>query len=618
MKLKKLLSIILIGTLVVSVFCYPLSAIAKEDYSYKIDKALAEKLEKMNDDDVIPVSVWLKDIDHESIKTQALQQIKGKVSDDVYKIAQATGNELELLKLKEKESSKSILQQKKDSLDIQKYIVAERKISADKYIKQNKRIIEKIIGEIKNEDYICKYVPNANLNLKKSVINEIIRHEEIDSVYYEPNIKLTYDDVERKDSYINEKTVSTEFYTCTGLDTMRSVYGFDGSGMRVGMLENSNVHKPYVTTRTIYNVNGPVNNNGTAKHPTIVAKLMVGCLSDYTGAIPYADLYYSCLPDGTSSIKPKMELLLDNQVTAINCSFGANIDGYNMYDDYSKWYDHVALYHSVHLVFSSGNYGSTGIMSTNMSYNSIIVGNCNNDGEIHSTSSYNNNISSYKPDIVAPGTGGNIIPDYPGPSTLEPQATSFSAPLVTSAVIQLAQSNAVLEVSPTLMKAFLMSGSKITSYMSSEPMYSQLYSENIALSRQYGSGMLNVVNSYVASGYNYYITGQASPSFTSQNTQKNVKGLNKKIRIALCWDKKVIISGTHSGANVTNKNLDRFRLKVTSPSGKIYKSSYEYDNKQMITIESGEKGMYSFTVERMTGSTSNSTVNYSIAYSIQT
>ena len=611
MNIKKTLSVLLVGIMILSAFCYPLTSIAAEDYSYKIDKALAEKLETMDDDEEVSVSVWVEDIDHEAVKAQALATIKGKVSDDVYEIARASDNIGKLLGLKEKESAKSIEQQKNDSLEIQKFVAAVRKISSGKYIAHNKQIFNKIIGKPKKKDYICKYAPNANVILTKGKIKDIIKQKNIVSIYYSPDIKFKQDN---REIDLNQKSISSEFYTVTGLYNMRHIYGFDGSGMRVGMLELYSPRVQYVTNRTTYKSYG---NNSTGNHSTKVAKLMVGKIDDYIGAIPFADLYYANNKNNINCIKPAIEDLLDDMVTAVNLSFGyTNGLPYNTYGDYAKWYDHVALYHNVHLVFAAGNFGLNGIPATNMSYNSIVVGACGENNEIYNNSSFvNDSAVTYKPDMIAPGFGNNVFVDETGSS--EAPGTSFAAPLVTSAVIQLAQANAVLEVNPTLMKAFLMSGSKITSYMSSEPVYSQNGGDSIALSRQYGSGMLNVINSYVAAGYNYYITGQATSGFTPQTTPKTIKGLNKKIRVALCWDKKVLLSGDHSQATATNQNLDRFRLKVTSPSGKVFKSSYEYDNKQMVTIYPGEKGTYSFTVERMTGSYSGYTVNYAIAYSIQ-
>lgn len=167
--------------------------------------------------------------------------------------------------------------------------------------------------------------------------------------------------------------------------------------MKVGMLESQGIINPnLVTTYTtkIHKVSStpyPYTN-----HATTVAKLMVGYLDGYCGAIPNANLYHdsynkSYIGNGVFvyNIKQRIESLIDNNVTAINCSFNVGEQG-NVYGDYARWYDHVSIQHNVHLVLTASNYGINGVPDSNMSYNAIVVGNCNNNGIISSTSSYCN------------------------------------------------------------------------------------------------------------------------------------------------------------------------------------------------------------------------------------
>lgn len=99
MKFKKSISIILAIAIIALVGCNPLVSFAEEDFSYKLDKALTEKISNLSDDEKIPVSIWVEDIDHNEVKAQALNQIKNKVSTDTFAIAKAVDNGSELMRL---------------------------------------------------------------------------------------------------------------------------------------------------------------------------------------------------------------------------------------------------------------------------------------------------------------------------------------------------------------------------------------------------------------------------------------------------------------------------------------------------------------------------------------
>ncbi|MBQ8860471.1 MAG: S8 family serine peptidase [Ruminococcus sp.] len=296
----------------------------------------------------------------------------------------------------------------------------------------------------------------------------------------------------------------------------------------------------------------------------------------------------------------------------MNCSFsGHTFNYFNAYGDIAKWYDHIAIQHNIHFILSSGNEGSLGV-PTNTSYNAIVVGNCNNDGVIASNSSYisEGNVN-YKPDIVAPGV------DIRTPFDTD-SGTLFAAPMVTSAVIQLSQASPILAANPTLMKSLLLSSSTITSSMQSEPMYSVVSSDAIALSRQYGAGRLSLTKAYesfVTKGN--YITSSFSSNSTGAIFSRNItRAANKTLRFCLTWDKYNTVNGEHTGNNVNSPALDNLSLSVVTPSGITYTSNYLYDNKQVITFEATESGYYSIRVYREGTANSNNAVDYSITYSV--
>lgn len=451
------------------------------------------------------------------------------------------------------------------------------------------------------------------------------------------------------DNNTNRDGYDTSFYAASGINVTRDAFGLNGNGMRVGMVELEYLPDPsLISTRTMYDVTPFSHHTTYCSHATTVAKLMVGYKDGYIGAIPLADLYYSCMYTFQttyfeSRAKSAVESLIDNNVTAINCSFGWRFD-VNSYGSLAKWYDHVAIQHNVHIIIAAGNMVNDpesvtefGIGNTNMSYNGIVVGNCYNDGSIfrdpntnYTASSYcPNSPNPYKPDLVAPGTNIDIIPDYYPPGTpahtagLIPSGTSFSAPIVTSAVIQLSQASALLMTNPILMKSLLISSSKITNGMSGEPVLSTTISDDIAYSRPYGSGMLYVPNAYDSFiDRSYFYSGIMSSTTESVSASIRLKSASSKtIRFCLTWQKNSTVDDNNHQGNATITDLDQIRLTVTTPNGVTYSSAYETDNKQMISFQTdngtGHNGYYFISIERMNSAPSNIPLSFAVTASIQ-
>ncbi|WP_407385377.1 S8 family peptidase [Ruminococcus sp.] len=606
----------------------------------KLDYKLSEIIED-GSDEKIPVSIWFKDIDHETIKERVEKELASDIACGI--MTQAT---IDLVFIDNLDTNNTIIQAeffsknenydptKKDLIEqTKKAIACKREISSNLYSNSNNKHLFDIKNclSLSNDElsscllYSCKYAPNIEMCLTNEQIMKIVSFTDINSLLYigvenEINTESkTTTETKRTDNSNSkfEETYDTSFYNVTGLNTARDAFGLSGHGMKVGMLESQGIINPnLVTTYTtkIHKVSStpyPYTN-----HATTVAKLMVGYLDGYCGAIPNANLYHdsynkSYIGNGVFvyNIKQRIESLIDNNVTAINCSFNVGEQG-NVYGDYARWYDHVSIQHNVHLVLTASNYGINGVPDSNMSYNAIVVGNCNNNGIISSTSSYCNSYPlPYKPDLVAPGVDIHIIPNYTA------SGTSFSAPLVTASVIQLAQSNAVLLSNPRLMKSLLISSSKITNGMSSDPMYSYIGNDSIAYSRVYGSGMLYVPNAYTAFNTGNYEIGTLSENNSSDTYNANLKrAKGKKLRVCLTWDKVCTVSENHQTDSIISNHLSLLRLRVTEPNGNVYTSTYTKDNKQMITILPQTNGNYQFEVELLSSETD--ITNYAISWSL--
>lgn len=280
---------------------------------------------------------------------------------------------------------------------------------------------------------MSSYTPNIDLLLSKEQIYKLSLSTYVDEIYYlDQTAKLVNSSENEDDSDMpNITDYDTTYFDVTGLSTGRDSYGLTGNGMKVGMIEGENLPLLYFFENSnITNVHG-IADPGKF-HGSKVALIMVGNNEYYTGAIPDAELYCSAI-GGIEAREIVIKELLDYGVTAINmsCSIPDSDYGYNTYGTLSKYIDYISSNYNVTFIMSSGNKQINGIVASNMSYNSIIVGNCNNYGNLEADSSYNLlDDKAYKPDLVAPGVN---ITNPAGTMT----GTSASAPLVTSAVIQL-------------------------------------------------------------------------------------------------------------------------------------------------------------------------------------
>ena len=425
----------------------------------------------------------------------------------------------------------------------------------------------------------------------------------------------------------NTYNFSTEQYEVTGIDTLRDVFGYTGSGIKIGIIDypfanSSDIDYFSDNAFEIYYCSSSGLIDSYSSHANCVSCIMAGNYTNsetgdtFVGAVPDAKLYATAGIDFRSGL----EVLLDNGVNLINSSLIFGGDGNNNYGDTAKWIDHIVSQHNVTYIGAAGNSGTNGIGSGQMGYNSIAVGSCNNNGALSSYSSYTASTDkSYKPDLVALGEN-YILPatrDNPQQAPGTSSGTSFSAPIVSGAVAQLCQASATLKFNPRMMKAVLLAGTTITDSMTESQMLAH-EDGTIALDRQYGAGMLNVLNSYalVSAREDYrYGTITVPTSSATKNLSINASA-GKIIRICAVWDKPNTISNTHSNGAIVSPEIEQYKLKVTTPTGDVYTAYNAYDTKSMVSFISTGSGSYTIELIRQ-GDIHNGTTTYGIAASVQ-
>lgn len=668
--LRKTACVLLSIVLVSAAACFPSAAegsgVTAED---KLSPGLKEMLSTMEGGDQTEVSVWISDIDRQTVKEQTAAVMEDAASENeisrcALSLLDESGDNAEqsLSRLARAEAPAlfSFAQNKMQALpaqetaldvssdDSQFFVEAERAVSSALYQEKNASVIQSLFPgqkqglfrSAKQEQpeilYSCKYAPNIMLRLTKDEIYSIIESEDVLEVYpyapaQEPVEEAGFEAASPDASTLSYENLSTVWQDVTGISYLRDTCGKDGTGIKIGMLENS--APDFSNTqgvncfRHMIDEENPENNKiinvfdlgYKDSHSTYGASLIVGKLGAYKGVVPNAELYCA----GTWSVsgykdKEGIETLISEGVNVINCSHyfsdSTAVSSNNQYGDIAKWLDHVAVDHHVSLVISSGNLGSLGIPSGNMSLNAIVVGNLDTKNTLDLSddtlrmvydkdgkevggycSSYSNNtMLPFKPDLIAPGqyTACPYSPSGGG-------GTSSAAPVVTGAVAQLMQADPYLKTRPDLVKALLLCG---TTHMAQQ---SSQNNDVPAMDRKLGSGMLNVYNSYTAlssSSYPKYYTGKYT---YGENTQLHKTVLISKpcdtVRIALTWNKTHSFNSisTHLSPNLSMAPMTRLKLTVVTPDQKTYNSISMTGNVQLISLPSPKMGTYHIYVDRI-------------------
>lgn len=415
-------------------------------------------------------------------------------------------------------------------------------IRANEFIKQ-KRQVAKEKYKVKNYDFL-----NKNSLLKKDLVfvskysPMIIANLSVKDI----NCLVGMDDVVYLEQFTNEKLklcqgISLEV---TGGLYNKNTLGYTGTGVNVGMIENSHPIDSLCSANVV-----DVNNNNiddtwqenNINHATRVAEIIGGD----NGYAPNCTIYSTTAND-VASFYAGVELLLDYNVNVINMSAGWNGDG--TYDSISRWADHITSQHNVAFVVAAGNTGEY-LMEPAMAYNAISVGSFNDNNTVDRTGDWISSFSSYvnlsgyaeKPDIIAPGENIGISNlayywiDGDGYVEDVTSGTSFSAPQVTGTLAQLMYVSNNLKVRPSLSKALINVSGRYkldTSSYNVSGIHTYSYSE--------GAGTLNakIAGQVLTAGRFYYALGGTS-TFPITKTF-TVSSSDTIIRVALAWKKRSI------------------------------------------------------------------------------
>lgn len=547
-----------------------------------IDEELKAAMENATADELIPVDIWITEVDTNKVETEVMKAIGDT------KVSLLSAN-----------ATTAVTHAQVDT-----YIQTEREIYAEMQTEKSQTFLNRYNGifnlRSSSEEkltYVSKYAPVISAKLTVKEINQLSKDLSVESIYYIPNT------IDENCSNISFPLVNANY--------VRDTLGYSGSGIKIGMIERAmpNKNASYFTTSNIILDPSAVQSSNTdhKAHANLVASIMVAkaTTSDgitYKGIAPNAKLYATCY-DGTSADRREhTEWLLTQGVNVINMSAGGVGNG--TYTSNEKWLDHIAINHSVHFVVAAGNHEwdengnfiqySDYIHSPAMSYNAIAVGNLNDKNtsaqegdELWSTSSYiEANGCHNKPDLVAPGTS---IATAAGTGT----GTSFAAPHVTAIIAQLCQAYPTLKTKQDAMKAILTAS--ITHSV-------HAYNSHSLNFDKYGAGMVdaNVSMNTIANGR--YVSSSFAANAADGSTKRysfTVPSSNKKVRISLAWLKYATISsGDHSTSGVSLYDLTDLDLYVYNSSNEEVAFSYSAaNNVEIVQLDNPPAGTYTIEIK---------------------
>ncbi len=599
-KITNTLKISLSIIMVVVICIVTMGSVPTKIYTAYIDPQLKEVLSAATATDLIPVDIWLYEIDTNKVEEKVLEK---------------TG------------FSKASLANEKTAAEVthaevDAYIETERAVYAEAQTEQSEAFLNKhskVFGSRTSAGgnllFVSRYAPVIQAELTPAQIATMAKDLSVSGIYYSPDLEAI--------------PVSNVADNVTEAGFTRDYSGLTGTGIKIGILEYGGLPE-----RGSYNIplnkiafDPNVNKTVFSAHASHVASILMGSEYitngiTYYGIVPDAMFYATYFDNNNMNWRERVEWLIGKGVNVINMSFSLYYNGQysGEYEDFDLWLEHVAIEHSVHIVSASGNLDNKPESNTNpynyvcspgLAYNVITVGNLNDkntvsllDDEIATDSSYieNNNSISLKPDLVAPGT--NIST----PVTTD-SGTSYAAPQVAGIVAQLCQSFPTLKTKQAAMKAILTASidHPIHNYKPSDSAY------NV-----YGAGCVNAEEALATANYRYVNSNfsATAPVGTYERYYLTASPDDSKFRISLSWLKNVCVVGTdhtnsYPPSNIGVADLD---LRIYNSLGTlIYQSNQNRGNVEIVEIDSVVSGEI-YVIEVYLKTSASTTTYYSVAW----
>ena len=562
MKSKKILSLCLAGALSVTALCYPLSSSATVDYTYKIDVALAEKLESIGNTDTVDLSVWFSSTENENLVDYR--------------------NAKELTKVTENSNA----------------------IDYSEMQQENENNIENCIDELISKDtinaeqieYVDDLLPTVDMTLTKNEIFDLIANDEIASIYETENVTFQTEEVDVNSvssvTSVGIDDVNYGLYQKTGIYDVKQTN--DGSGIKIGLVcdgvpdlsKNCFLNKDIHIVTNTDDEDECTSVNTISQTATALAAQIVGEYDRFEGVAPEATLY--TLGTDSSEWRGNIDAFVEKTgVDVLLINYSTTSETNNTYGQASKWIDALINATNITVVVPNNlNVGSgNDIGSGGLSYNAVVVGEFDTETSTVSQSSSYNAITGlpYKPDLIAPN---NTYIVYDDNNYVCLENASSSAAMVCGAIALLMDSMTYTQhiQNPALVKALVLNG---TTYLGVRNVKNSTAS-TVAFNDRSGAGVLNIKNSNIDYSNPLFGYGNITAGTETYCTEVSVDSGLKPVHVTVCTVKENYFGGSGKGISVDN---DTYTIRVTR-NGDNWTSVCTVDNKCSVVFNPTERGTY--------------------------
>lgn len=596
--IKKIFSVLISFILAFSI---NLIAIAENENSWKnkIDEKIYEEAE--DKDSVIPVYIWLTDVDHEEVISETEKNL-GYGEEDLAVVDEYISEDLAVaisnLSEKEDPTVKDELQQymkktekkrKAEKEKTDKYISEKRSNYRDKYNKKSKDFLEK--AKISDDEIIFRsqYAPMIIAELTLKQIEKVAKSNDVEEIKYR-RMEL--------EKYIPSYELS-EITSTTNVDVIHESLGITGSGVKVGIRDTGAffTSSDLPSERFVSLINST---NTTETHIVVVAKVFCG----ENGIAPGAKCYLV-----SDCNYWDVEQLISMGVSIINCTLGSNHDtDYYTYEE--KWTDHIVSMHNVSFVHSSGN-NNNKILCPGLAYNVIDVGGYDskataqiNDDIMYENSSFNNGSGCEKPDLVAPAYFFGTV------------GTSYSAPFVSGIIALMLELRPSLAAYPQAIKAILLASCH---HKAAPATGDTAETMQQGITDKQGAGVVDAYRAISITGRGNYGVRELSGGAVSTDVKFNIPNLYSEtgLNVSIAWLKNNSISESdHNTYDVSNENAHNLNLNVLNGSTLLGTSEKGNSSTEMVYISSpAENTTYTIRINKENSAVDTVKVGYAWSFS---
>lgn len=568
-------------------------------------EALINSLDSSEDNSI---TLWIEDVDCDTIKQSALTQVN----------------------LKEDDITDSIGIGK-----IQEYIRVKRLLFRSAYEQSNSSFYNETIKESGcTLLFQSSYSPFFIIKGTKDQLSLVLENEKVVSAQQYENVEYT--------------CFSNLSMNNSGTQYLRDASGIngDGDGVIIGILDEGfpDIEKSCGTYSFFDEEKVSYAHGGTdtSEHATFVAALMVGQTvvyngKTYRGAAPEADLVCAYPINGNDlGIRTAIEALLSANVNIINASIGCQTglsiySANDSYYDMRNWIDHLAFNHDVHFVAAAGNMkDADGVCSTTnvdsdgngyidnseyvnvlgMSYNAIAVANvddkdssavsyapstlsnqCSTPYIISPKSSYKTWTDGFcKPDIACFGSGIQY-------GDLSASGTSLASPQVAGMIAQLCSIYPRLLTNNSGVKALL---AATAVYRTNDTLTVDTKDNRSELFDKQGAGIANARCAYTSCSAGKTIDLTLSGQTATYSFNINVPSSYTYLRLAMSWIRKVTLSNysgqSHATATPAATDLANLDIYVYFDGELVASSENLVTNMELLQFEVERCGTYTVKI----------------------